>query len=233
MTLSVTARGPGRVSVVAASLRRRCGGSQLSVTASVTASDVDDVDDRVSVTVSVNAFDERPSSVSCAQGCAQRRQLEASRVSVAVSVAAYDDEDDEDDELGRALVVGLLTTLRTTAISKCRSHRVESSYRAASRLILATWPLLPSAAGPVFFDLGRTGDYVATNVANYYVRKLAGTCTYSGCESLAADGFQLCEPHRDDQRGRGKQSMQAIRAGRRDAGLCAECGKSKSTTYRC
>jgi hypothetical protein len=65
----------------------------------------------------------------------------------------------------------------------------------------------------------------------YYERKLAGLCTR--CGAAAAEDSQLCPGHQLEARIIMRRTAQERRQARRDAGLCAYCGKVKSDRYAC
>lgn len=67
----------------------------------------------------------------------------------------------------------------------------------------------------------------------HYSRKAGEQCTRLGCGAAPVGDAQLCERHLADARESNRQSMRRTRQTRRADGLCAECGKVKSETYRC
>ena len=67
---------------------------------------------------------------------------------------------------------------------------------------------------------------------SYLERKLAQQCTYPGCDREPAIGVQLCPRHRRKHHSRDLAYRSSVRAQRREAGLCRDCGLP-SKAYRC
>lgn len=67
---------------------------------------------------------------------------------------------------------------------------------------------------------------------DYEQRKLDRRCTRCGVELPDDTEHQLCDEHLEAQRGYDRKSKSKIRAERRAAGQCADCGND-SETYRC
>lgn len=79
----------------------------------------------------------------------------------------------------------------------------------------------------------RKAGRVKRFVGDYQRRKSVGECVRPGCDALALPGVTLCKPHLDDLRARRRRSINRIRARRRKANLCIECGVATEGRRRC